>query len=156
MSLIACAVLTGILFLASWFDIKSRKIPNRLIVLGIFLGIAVNALGSFPGHFYSGILGFVLGFGLMLIPYCFGLLGAGDVKLFAVVGLFLGSDKIADALVYTVLCGGVLALIYLFRIALAKIRKVDSAEKVNKPSLPYAVAISGGTLLTLFFIASDI
>lgn len=156
MSLIAGAALMGILFLASWFDIKSRKVPNRLIVLGIFLGICVNALGSFPGHFYSGILGFALGFGLMLIPYCLGLLGAGDVKLFAVVGLFLGPDNTLDAVVYTVMCGGVLALFFLFRIGVARIRKVDTTEKVNQRSLPYAVAISGGTLLTLFFIASDI
>lgn len=156
MLLIACAALMGILCLASWFDIKSRKIPNQLIVLGIVLGIGVNALGSFPEHFYSGILGFILGLVIMLIPYCFGLLGAGDVKLFAVVGLFLGSDNILDALIYTVLCGGVLALLYLFQIGVARMRKVDTAEKVNKPSLPYAVAISGGTLLTLFFIASDI
>jgi prepilin peptidase CpaA len=151
-----CLSLISLLVAASWFDIRSRKIPNQLILLGIFLGIMLNALGSTPGHFSFGLYGFMLGFGLMLIPYIFGWLGAGDVKLFAVVGLFLGPENTLNAGVYTAICGGVLAMLYIVNIKVSKIRGISSNDPTNKTTLPYGVAIFGGTLMALLFSAGEI
>ncbi|WP_251368733.1 prepilin peptidase [Polynucleobacter sp. MWH-Braz-FAM2G] len=148
--------LVSLLVVASWFDIRSRRIPNQLILLGILLGVMQNALGGSPGRFSFGFYGFLIGFGLMLLPYIFGWLGAGDVKLFAVVGLFLGPDNILDAAVYTAICGGVLAMLYIVITKVSKIRGISSNDPANKPTLPYGVAIFGGTLMALFFSAGEI
>ncbi len=145
-----------LLLVASWFDFRSRKIPNQLIVLGILIGILVNALGNTPGRFSFGLYGFILGFGLMLIPHLFGWLGAGDVKLFAVVGLFLGPDNTLNAAIYTAMCGGVLALLYIANIKVTKIRGNGVISHSNKTSLPYGVAIFGGTLMALLFSVGKI
>jgi len=145
-----------LLSVASWFDIRSRRIPNQLIVLGILIGILINALGNTPGRFSFGLYGFMLGFGIMLVPYFFGWLGAGDVKLFAVVGLFLGPDNTLNAAIYTAMCGGLLALLYIVTIKVTKIRGNVQSNPAIKSTLPYGVAIFGGTLMALFLSAGEI
>lgn len=151
-----CVGLIALLVAASWFDLRSRKIPNQLILLGIFAGVLLNALGSAPGRFSFSLYGFLVGFVLMLIPYMFGWLGAGDVKLFAVVGLFLGPENILSAAVYTAICGGVLALIYVVKSKILKIKDNISYQPMKNITLPYGVAIFGGTVLTLLLSASEI
>lgn len=145
-----------LLSVASWFDIRFRRIPNQLIVLGILIGILINALGSTPGRFSFGLYGFMVGFGIMLVPHLFGWLGAGDVKLFAVVGLFLGPDNTLDAAIYTAMCGGLLAMLYIVTIKVTKIRGNVHSNPAIKSTLPYGVAIFGGTLMALFFSAGEI
>lgn len=151
-----CIGLICLLSAASWFDLRSRRIPNQLIVLGILIGVLQNALAVTPGRFSFGFYGFLLGFGLMLVPYVFGWLGAGDVKLFAVVGLFLGPDNTLNAAIYTAMCGGVLALLYIVITKATKIRDISFNIPANKTTLPYGVAIFGGTLMALLFSAGEI
>ena len=47
----------------------------------------------------------------MLLPYVFGAMGGGDVKLFAALGTFLGPWPTVQAFLYTLLAGGVLAVV---------------------------------------------
>ncbi len=47
----------------------------------------------------------------MLLPYIFGAMGGGDVKLFAALGTFLGPWPTVQAFLYTLLAGGVLAVV---------------------------------------------
>ena len=124
--------------------------------MGIVIGLLLNALGNTPGRFTLGLYGLLLGFGLMLVPHIFGWLGAGDVKLFAVVGLFLGPDNTINAAIYTAMCGGVLALLYITTTKVSKIRGISSDASTVKTTLPYGVAIFGGTLMALLFSAGEI
>ena len=151
-----CLSLICLLSVASWFDLRSRRIPTQLIVLGILVGVLQNALVETPGRFSFGFYGFLLGFGLMFVPYVFGWLGAGDVKLFAVVGLFLGPDSTLNAAIYTAMCGGVLAMLYIITTKVTKIRGISSNSPANKTTLPYGVANFGGTLMALLFSAGEI
>jgi Flp pilus assembly protein protease CpaA len=57
-------------------------------------------------------MGFALGLVVFLIPFLLGAMGAADVKVFAVTGLYLGPFDILNAFVYSLLSGGVLALFY--------------------------------------------
>jgi len=59
----------------------------------------------------AAALGFGVGVGLMLLPYIFGAMGGGDVKLFAALGTFLGPWPTVQAFLYTLLAGGVLAVV---------------------------------------------
>lgn len=144
-------LLFAILLVASWFDIKSRIVPNQLVLVGLIAGILINAWVNTPGRFSFCFYGFLIGFGIMVVPYALNWLGAGDVKLFAVVGLFLGPEKIIDAAILTAFCGGLLALYYLIKMKTIKVPKDPLMPSIKQPGLPYVLAIFGGTLLTIIF-----
>jgi prepilin peptidase CpaA len=59
----------------------------------------------------SALAGFTLGLVLLLPGHLIGATGAGDVKLFAALGAWLGPAGIGMAFLYTALAGGVLAVI---------------------------------------------
>jgi prepilin peptidase CpaA len=91
-------------------DMYTRRIPNRLTlaVIVIGLGIALSGLGSVTVP--QALLGFVVGLALMLPGHLIGATGAGDVKLFAAIGTMLGPKGAAVAFLYTALAGGVIAV----------------------------------------------
>jgi len=122
-------ILILILLAASFFDIQTRRIPNSLIVVGYLVAVVNAYLTGFPATvilLYGAAVGL-----LMLLPfYLFSLIGAGDVKLFSVVGAFLGPGPLWIGLLFVALSGGVLALFYIFT--------------KRSHQLPYACAILGG------------
>src|ERR1700722_11609734 len=84
-------ILLGILVaIAAVFDIRSRRIPNWLVLAGIIVGLAWNVYSSG----WSGLLraseGLGLGFVLYFPLYLIRARGAGDVKLLAAVGAIAG------------------------------------------------------------------
>ena len=91
MRLLANLPLLTLLVLAAITDVRERRIPNWLTLLLIasgvlrtaFTGCAPSPLGSVAGMFAGAALPFVL--------FAIGALGAGDVKLMAGVGAWLGS-----------------------------------------------------------------
>lgn len=152
----------------AWLDIKSRKIPNRLILTGLALSFAVQIFSGVTG-FIAWCLGLLIGLGIFLPLHLLRAMGAGDVKLVATAGAFLGPVQALDMALMTLLAGGVLALACalwqgVFRRALKNIRFILIHTWVKTPqrdgaridvaattgNLPYAVAIAAGTLLHLF------
>lgn len=89
---------------------------------------------------------FILLFLGLFFNFC-GLLGAGDIKYAAVLSLSLPMELLPQALLLTMLTGGVLALFYLFLhlIRRAKPKVCGSLEEAQyNPGIPYGVAISVG------------
>jgi len=167
----------GLLLLASvWTDVKEARIPNQFVFSGLALGILLNTAlpegrgfaSSLPGGlgFWGALAGAAIGLAIMLPMYLLRAMGAGDVKLMAMVGAFLGPEDILGAALGTFLVGGVLSLGYAWKIGvlrrtLQNIRFIlfSGAVKIaggGSPSLdnapetagkfPYAVAIAVGTL----------
>jgi len=172
---ITLAVLLGA---AMVFDIKAHRIPNKLVLAGIAVGVALHVLlpaggglldasnAGAPG-LYTAMLGLASGFAVFLPFYLLRAMGAGDVKLMAMVGLYLGPASVLDAALLTLVCGGVMAVIValwngVFRHAMTNVRfmlmhtavrvMTSGAPRVEASAssagnLPYAVAIAGGVLL---------
>ena len=163
---ISVGVLTGVLLATAWHDIRSHRIPNVLIVTGVMAGILLHArLEGFSGV-VAAVGGCAVGLVVLLPFYVMRMLGAGDVKLMAMVGAFLGPWDVLGALLATLLAGGVMALVVALRagrmtrllqnvkwMVLESMLKMsagqaptvdDLPESVGK--LPYAVAIAAGTL----------
>lgn len=167
----------GLLLLAAvWTDVKAGRIPNQVVFSGLALGILFNTalpggLGfasSLPGGLglWSALAGAAIGLAVMLPMYLLRAMGAGDVKLMAMVGAFLGTEDVLGAILATFLAGGVLSLGYawktgVLRRTLQNIRLIvysgaikiaggsppspdDAPETAGK--FPYAVAIAVGTL----------
>jgi prepilin peptidase CpaA len=105
-------LLIALLILAAVIDTRSYRIPNWLTAGGMVLGLVCN---TWPG--VSGATGFLmalagLGAGLaVLLPlYVLRMTGAGDVKLMAMVGAFVGVQQILQAAVLTFIAGGLVAI----------------------------------------------
>ncbi len=103
--LLAMAIL---LTLAAVCDIRTHRIPNLLVLLGLVLGLLGHGWRGGPGLLLS--LEGVAVAGLALLPYALGGLGAGDVKLLGAVGALMGPVFLLWTLLGTVLAGGLLAL----------------------------------------------
>ena len=148
MALILSLAAIAIFGAAALFDALSRRIPNRLSLalagLGLLrIGLALIEGGSVLGSGFD--LAAAVGvFGLAAFGFHFGMLGGGDVKLLAAGALWLGAAALGPYLLTTVLAGGVLAMAFVTWHMLAGHR----LGARTGPSLPYAVAIAAGGIVT--------
>lgn len=105
--------LLGTLFYMSWTDVRNRKISNRLLLLLLCAGGASLVLESCIDREWIRVqeaaAGMILGGGLCFLCYLLsrGGIGAGDVKLFAVTGFYMGrTDVLWMAWVSVLLAAG--------------------------------------------------
>lgn len=109
------AILLLLLLAAAVNDVRSFRIPNALTVPGMLLGLLIGAVDS-PSA-WSGLLDSMAGLAvglLCLIPlHVLRVMGAGDVKLMAAAGAFLGFPAILPAIFFVVFTGGILAVGYI-------------------------------------------
>lgn len=105
------ATLLLVLAIAVWFDLRERRIPNPLVLAGLSIGWACSVLtGGLPGLGES-LLGTFLGVFLFLPFFFLGAIGAGDAKLFGVVGSFVGHEALWIVWIYALISGGVVAIV---------------------------------------------
>lgn len=174
--LLALLPMVFLLLAAVREDVRYHRIPNPFVFWGAGLGILLNVFmpqglgfaSQLPGGggFLSAIEGLAIGLAVMLPMYLLRAMGAGDVKLMAMVGAFLGPMDVLGAILATFLAGGVLSLAYAWKIGVLRrtlqnvwfilyssiLRVVagstpaldDAPETAGK--FPYAVAIAVGTL----------
>ncbi len=158
-----------LLVLAAVLDYQTRRIPNWLVVSGALYGAIYNTLLPPTPHdnFLFPLMGLALGLVLFLPLYLMRAMGAGDVKLMAMVGAFLGPADTLYAALFTMVSGGVLAILLTlmrgtalamlkniamyFQISLVGVanRAAPSLQNVPRASvgkLPYGVAIAIGTI----------
>jgi len=105
-------LLTGLLLTLSLVDFRVRRIPN--VVLLALLGWGLGQMLWLPEGptVAAAALGLALAGGLFLVLSLFGrgALGAGDVKLAAVLGAILGYPAVLPALFGGAVAGGAAAL----------------------------------------------
>lgn len=157
--------LTGLLLVTLavcvYTDLKSRKIYNKIIYPVLLISIVTQLiLKGWQGLGFS-FTGFFLGLALLMIPFFMGGIGAGDVKLLALVGAMKGWVFVFYTGIYMALLGGLIA-VGLLLFGKGTIRKLvlflfGMQHKLNmssvfdrKTTYPYGVAIAGGALLALF------
>ena len=102
------------LFTAVLEDFHSRKIPNWWIVFGFSMGM-LFLFGENANQYHYYAVGCLIPFFLLIVLYGIRVLGAGDIKLFMVVGLFLGGIEILYVIAWSFLVGGIYALFRMIR-----------------------------------------
>ena len=113
MDIIIAVALGAALTVAVVTDLRSQRIYNWLTFPLIVSGLLLHAVvGGLDGLFMSAA-GFGLGLAVMLVPFLLGMMGAGDVKLMAGVGAWIGASAVFTAFIFTCLAGGVYALLML-------------------------------------------
>ena len=152
--------------LAARADVRSRKIPNRLTFPALLLGLAVHlAVGGWRDAGMS-LMGAAVAGGLLLPGWLLGFMGAGDVKLMAAVGAWVGYPQSLVAVLGSLMAGGVIALVVAARrgvlmqslrgAALLGTWAMSRAGKGSPPPVtsgarfPFALAIFAGAVLALW------
>jgi prepilin peptidase CpaA len=154
-SIIAAVPLLSLLGAATLIDWRSRTIPNALSLGGAALGLIVQlTLAGTPG-LLAGIAGFAVCMVCFLPFYVSGGMAAGDVKLMAAVGVFLGPLGGFVACIGTLIVGAVLGMICLGYESLNRLRAGQAAEVHAglRARIPYAGAIATGTSVVLVLAA---
>ncbi|WP_258039217.1 A24 family peptidase [Nitrosomonas ureae] len=162
-----------LLSVAAWQDFRSYRISNTLVFSGALLGVLLNTFLPVGIGFTESLMGWGIGLLLLLPLYLLRMMGAGDVKLMAMVGAFVGTNDIISVFLYTLIAGGIIALVVALQRGVLR-RLMDnfifmflSVLSVNKskPSkdnlsvleeapdsvgkLPYGIAIAVGTITSL-------
>ncbi len=158
-----------VLGVATFTDLRSRRIPNWLVLPFLVAGIAVS--GWFHGWHGVGqsLAGVALGTLIYGFLFWMGGMGAGDVKLCAAIGAWIGPDQLFIALVVTGMAGGIMVLCWaafggflkdLFKGTGNLVFGWRERGQLTDPELvlsnplrrkmPYAPAIAIGTLISFF------
>lgn len=96
-------------------DLAKRRIPNEVSLATAAAGVVFAATGVSGITLTSSLVGFAMGFAMMLPGHILGATGAGDVKLFAAAGAVLGGGRVLQAFCFMAIAGGVLALLVAWR-----------------------------------------
>ncbi len=94
-------------------DMKSGKIPNCWVLAGMLLAFCLRIVSGTGIGWKTGA-GMLLPFVLLFPLFWFRMLGAGDIKLFCVLGILL-EEKILWCIAWSFGFGAVLSMIRLFR-----------------------------------------
>jgi len=153
-SLIAIPLLL-ILGVATLMDWREQTIPNVLSFGAALFGLVLQGtLNGLPGVAIAAG-GWVVGLVCLLPFYAKGGMAAGDVKLMAAVGAFLGPVPALAACLFTLIAGGVIAVASLACTwGLHSLAGANGAERVSlrdalRARIPYAGAIAAGTSIVL-------
>lgn len=109
--LILEVLLALLVTLAAVTDLRTRRIPNILVLVFALIAFAAQIfLFGLPG-LRTAALGFGLGFILYFPLWLLHARGAGDVKLLAAAGAFLGPTDTLILFIVAAILGGILALL---------------------------------------------
>lgn len=132
-------VFTATLLAITLTDLERRVIPNKILLFAAVVGVAIVAvgdLGSLPERAIAAAAAGGLLF-LVVLAYPKGM-GLGDVKLTAVMGLYLGRN-VAPAVLVALLVGSIVGLAMIAR---------DGAA-ARKQAIPFGPFLAFGGVVGL-------
>lgn len=149
-------------------DIQCRRIPNVLVAAGLLGALLVQCwLRGIPAGAAAWLAGAVVGLLLFLPFYVMRGMAAGDVKLLAMVGAWIGPSLVFYAALATCVIGGMWMLALtarrrqlrkvlgnIFILAHPALRDGGAASIESVGSVPYGVAIAAGTVAVLLTTAA--
>src|SRR4029079_266746 len=102
--------ISALMLVAAYCDIRTRRIPNALTVLGLAVDIGLRAAAG-SGAAIDGLVGVILAFVLCLPFFVLGVLGGGDAKLLMAVGSLTWPRDLLSAMLVIASLGGIIAAV---------------------------------------------
>jgi len=159
----------AIVAIACVTDLRTRRIPNSLTLGGAGLALAYAVFAGGTSGLLGSLAGWATGLAIFLPVFVLGGLGAGDVKLMACLGAWLGMSLALWTAAYAALAGGVAAIVvalatgymraavdnlYLllshFRVVGVRPHPELTLERGKGPRLPYALPIAAGAVAAMW------
>ncbi len=144
-----------LLIVVFFIDLEHQIIPNELVMIGMLGGTILffytlfRPFQIFADHsWWNPLLGMVSGSGFLLAVAFIGsllykneeVMGMGDVKLFAPIGLFLGWRMTLLALFLSVVLGGMTSLVL-----------IVLGKATRKSAIPFGPFIVVGVFITVMW-----
>jgi prepilin peptidase CpaA len=111
-------VVLGATLIAAITDVRSFKVHNALTLPLLFSGLVYHGVMNGTPGFQSSVGGMLFAFVVLILPYLAGGMGAGDVKLLAGVGTWLGLPTV----IYVFLAASIAAGLYALGLVLSQRR----------------------------------
>jgi prepilin peptidase CpaA len=157
---------TLLVALAARADVRTRTIPNRLTFPALLLGIGAHAALSGMAGLTSALAGLAVAGGVLVPGYLARWMGAGDVKLMAAVGAWIGWPLAVTAVLASLVMGGILSLVVAIRRGVLR-KALTGAAWIAQSALspgapvpgttgvrfPFALAVLAGTIITYWLPA---
>lgn len=148
--------------LAIQTDVTRRIIPNWLTFPGLLAAVAAHAWVDHTHGALLSLLGAVVAGGVLIPGWLMRYMGAGDVKLMAALGAWVGFPLALYAVLGALIAGGVLAIVVAWRqqilmrslqraARLAGGAQLDLAPEGSKGRFPWAGAALAGVLVALLW-----
>lgn len=108
-------IVSVLIFIAVYHDIKYRKIPNILVIIGLFLAFLKLVLSTLSVYERLDFMfGLLIPISTLFLLFRIRALGAGDVKLLAMIGFMVGSQRILPIIIYSMFMAGIYGIILIF------------------------------------------
>lgn len=147
---------TSLLILAAVWDIAFYRIPNMVVIsMCVLFFVAALAVSFQPEMWGWHGLGFAIALGVGILSWRVGIMGGGDVKLIAALGLWTGINGLPGLFLVIALTGGI------FTVFLILVRHCVQlyVSPARRPAIlrhgepvPYGVAIASAGLLIVPYI----
>lgn len=163
----ANVLLTCLLIAACASDLRSRRIPNGLVATIGLAGFAYGLAVMPPTRAFAfAIGGCLVGLAIWLPFWALRVLGAGDVKLMAATGTWLGAAGTVEASLFAAVAGGVIAIVALARapsegspqarfgawLLMSRVTRSIAPELTPaERRIPYGVALAAGAAVAAWF-----
>lgn len=137
-------MLLVILMIAVWSDIRTTKISNRLILVGLAAGLFFRIWGSGWAGVFTFLVNISIPVILLYLLFLKRALGAGDIKLFSVAGGFLGGKELLYLIAIAFVVAAIMSFLKIVQLLIQK--KWHYGEK---HFIHFSIAIMVGYILCL-------
>jgi leader peptidase (prepilin peptidase) / N-methyltransferase len=136
------AVIAFILSFTFFFDLKYKHVADEMLIPGILLALLATLIPGQP-NILDALLGLSIPVALFGVQYILSRgawIGAGDLRVGALMGILLGWQLVIVALIFSYVAGSIISIFVALR-----------TKKIRGVQVPFAPFLVTGTYLALFF-----
>lgn len=100
------SIVLVLVMVAAFTDVWKGLIYNWLTLPAIVIGLGLSVYQNGWAGAVASFFGILIGGGTLFIPFSFGVMGGGDVKLMAAIGALMGPLFTVETLIVSILVGG--------------------------------------------------